>query len=53
MEENKMSQMFTEKVFDNYKTYEYELAGRKLVVESGKMDHKSSFSITPRRLPPK
>ena len=31
-----MTQMFTEKVFDNYKTFEYELAGRKLIVENGK-----------------
>ena len=31
-----MTKMFTEKVFNNYKTYEYELAGRKLVIENGK-----------------
>ena len=40
-----MSQMFTEKVFDNYKVYEYELAGRKLVVESGKMAGLANGSV--------
>ena len=40
-----MTQMFTEKVFDNYKTYEYELAGRKLVVESGKMAGLANGSV--------
>ncbi|MBR2296373.1 MAG: polyribonucleotide nucleotidyltransferase, partial [Clostridia bacterium] len=37
--------MFQEKVFDNYKTYEYELAGRKLVVESGKMAGLANGSV--------
>ena len=40
-----MSKMFTEKVFDNYKTYEYDLAGRKLVVESGKMAGLANGSV--------
>ncbi len=40
-----MAQMFQEKVFDNYKTYEYELAGRKLVVESGKMAGLANGSV--------
>ena len=40
-----MSKMFTEKVFDNYKTYEYELAGRKLVIESGKMAGLANGSV--------
>ncbi len=40
-----MSQMFQEKVFDNYKVYEYELAGRKLVVESGKMAGLANGSV--------
>ncbi|MBQ9744199.1 MAG: polyribonucleotide nucleotidyltransferase [Clostridia bacterium] len=40
-----MSKMFTEKVFDNYKVYEYELAGRKLVVESGKMAGLANGSV--------
>ena len=37
--------MFTEKVFDGYKVYEYELAGRKLVVESGKMAGLANGSV--------
>ncbi|MBQ3589969.1 MAG: polyribonucleotide nucleotidyltransferase, partial [Clostridia bacterium] len=40
-----MAQMFTEKVFDNYKTYEYELAGRKLVIENGKMAGLANGSV--------
>ena len=40
-----MTKMFTEKVFDNYKTYEYELAGRKLVVENGKMAGLANGSV--------
>ena len=40
-----MAQMFQEKVFENYKTYEYELAGRKLVVESGKMAGLANGSV--------
>ena len=40
-----MAKMFTEKVFDNYKTYEYELAGRKLVVENGKMAGLANGSV--------
>ena len=40
-----MTKMFTEKTFDNYKTYEYELAGRKLVVESGKMAGLANGSV--------
>ncbi|MBO5212113.1 MAG: polyribonucleotide nucleotidyltransferase [Clostridia bacterium] len=40
-----MTKMFTEKVFDNYKTYEYDLAGRKLVVESGKMAGLANGSV--------
>ena len=40
-----MAQMFQEKVFDGYKTYEYELAGRKLVVESGKMAGLANGSV--------
>ncbi len=40
-----MAQMFQQKVFDNYKTYEYELAGRKLVVESGKMAGLANGSV--------
>jgi len=40
-----MSKMFTEKVFDGYKVYEYELAGRKLVVESGKMAGLANGSV--------
>ncbi len=40
-----MSEMFKEKVFENYKTYEYELAGRKLVVENGKMAGLANGSV--------
>ena len=40
-----MSKMFTEKVFDNYKTFEYELAGRKLVIENGKMAGLANGSV--------
>ena len=40
-----MTKMFTEKTFDNYKTYEYELAGRKLVIESGKMAGLANGSV--------
>ena len=40
-----MAKMFTEKVFDNYKTYEYELAGRKLVIENGKMAGLANGSV--------
>ena len=40
-----MAQMFTEKTFDGYKSYEYELAGRKLVVESGKMAGLANGSV--------
>ena len=32
-----MAKMFSEKIFDGYKVYEYDLCGRKLVVENGKM----------------
>ncbi len=44
-EKTKMTEMFTQKVFDNYKTYEYELAGRKLVVENGKMAGLANGSV--------
>ncbi|MBO5312472.1 MAG: polyribonucleotide nucleotidyltransferase, partial [Clostridia bacterium] len=37
--------MFVEKVFDKFKTYEYELAGRKLVVENGKMAGLANGSV--------
>ena len=40
-----MAKMFTEKVFDNYKTFEYELAGRNLVVENGKMAGLANGSV--------
>ena len=40
-----MAKMFTEKVFDNYKTFEYELAGRKLIVENGKMAGLANGSV--------
>ena len=40
-----MSEMFTEKTFNNYKVYEYELAGRKLVIESGKMAGLANGSV--------
>ena len=40
-----MAEMFTEKTFDAYKVYEYELAGRKLVVESGKMAGLANGSV--------
>ena len=40
-----MSEMFKEKVFENYKTYEYELAGRKLIVENGKMAGLANGSV--------
>lgn len=40
-----MSEMFKEKVFENYKTYEYDLAGRKLIVENGKMAGLANGSV--------
>ncbi len=40
-----MAKMFSEKVFDNYKVYEYDLCGRKLVVENGKMAGLANGSV--------
>ena len=40
-----MSEMFKEKEFENYKTFEYELAGRKLIVENGKMAGLANGSV--------
>ena len=48
-----MAKMFTEKVFDSYKSYEYELAGRKLVIENGKMAGLANGSVLVRRLQPR
>ena len=45
MEGINMAEMFKEKVFDNYKTFEYELAGRKLVIENGKMAGLANGSV--------
>ena len=40
-----MSKMFTEKVFYYFYTFEYELAGRKLVTENGKMAGLANGSV--------
>ena len=40
-----MAKMFSEKIFDNYKVYEYDLCGRKLVVENGKMAGLANGSV--------
>ena len=40
-----MEKMFSEKVFENYKVYEYDLCGRKLVIESGKMAGLANGSV--------